>query len=207
MQKVLMTGFFLLLLSSCCTEEPVETARFELSAHEQALLPYQVGEKIGFVHSNGFSFDFTVTDSRLEWKKYVNFCEWNCCGNDYFSYQVKTAVLESAYPNLHIELSLGGTRFSEYESNVLTIEINYRQLVQFPYDSLVVFRCDSLTKTEYYDSVLLNNRMYYDVVSKEPESHFLSPDSSAFMLKSVYFNKLGLIQLEMSTNETFTISR
>ena len=79
-----------LIVSSCCREDSMETARYELTSDELALLPYFNGQKINFVHSNGYSFDFNVIEDKIEWKEYHDFCEWNCCGNDYFSYQVKT---------------------------------------------------------------------------------------------------------------------
>lgn len=194
------------IISSCCREVSIETARYELKAEELALLPYQKEAKINFIHSNGYSFDFKVIEDKLEWKEYHDFCEWNCCGNNYFSYQVKTSILESTYPKFHIELSLGGTRISDYYPQVLNIEINNNHYIQFPYDTLANFICDSLTKTMYYDSISLNNKMFYKVVMRNFDSYNFINDSSVLVPMSIYFNNLGIIQLEMSNNETYTIN-
>ncbi len=194
-----------LLLSSCCREDSIEVARYELGAQELALLPYSNGQKVSFVHSNGYAFDFNVIEDRIEWEQHHAFCEWNCCGNEYYSYQMKTTILESTYPKFHIEFSLGGARFREYIPQTLNIEINNRHFIQFPYDTLSNFICDSITQTIYYDSISLNNQMYYKVFMRKFESNV--SDSSLLEPMSVYFNNLGLIQLEMSNHETYTINK
>ncbi|PIF05886.1 MAG: hypothetical protein CSA36_04325 [Draconibacterium sp.] len=187
-------------------EDPIETARYELTNDELELLPYTKGEKINFIHSNGYAFDFNVTENKIEWKEHHNFCEWNCCGNDYFSYQVKTTILESTYPKFHIEFSLGGTRLNDYYPQTLNMEINHSYFIKFPYDTLTNFICNSATKTIYYDSIALNNQMYYEVIMKNFDSHNFISDSSVLVPMSVYFNNLGMIQLEMSNHETYTIN-
>ncbi len=204
MKGILKILMLCLLISSCCREDSVETARYGLKAEELALIPYQNGEKKNFVHSNGYSFDLNVIEDTLEWKEYHSFCEWNCCGNDYFSYQVKTSILESTYPRFHIELSLGGTKFSDYYPQVLSVEINNRHFIQFPYDTLANFICDSITKAVYYDSISLNNKMYYEVVKRDFDRHNFINDSSVLVPMSMYLNHLGIIQLKMSNYETYT---
>ncbi len=204
--KQIQTLILLLIVSSCCMKESIEIARYELTADELELLPYTNEEKINFIHSNGYTFDFNVTENKVEWKEHHGFCEWNCCGNDYFSYQLKTTVLESSYPKFHVEFSLGGSTFGDYSPQVLNMRINHRHFIQFPYDSLAHFICDSVTKTVYYDSISLNNQMYYKVVMKKFDSHYVVNDSSALEPKSIYFNNLGMIQLEMSNYETYTIN-
>lgn len=206
MKRVIQTIILLLLLSSCCREKSIETARYKLTSDELALLPYTKGETINFIHSNGYSFDFKVVKDSIEWRVYQDFCEWNCCGNDYFSYQVKSTILESSYPKFHIEFSLGGTRFSEYYPQILSIEINNRHFINFPYDASTNFICDSETKTIYYDSITLNKKMYYKVFKKDFDDHYYLNDSTVLVPMSVFFNKSGLIQLEMSNNETYTIN-
>ena len=101
---------------------------------------------------------------------------------------------------------IGGTRFSDYYPQVLNMEINYRHFIQFPYDTLTTFICDSITQTTYYDSISLNNQLYYEVFKRNFDSHNFINDSSVLVPMSVYFNNLGLIQLEMSNYETYTIN-
>lgn len=207
MRNILGILVLCVITSACCREDSIETARYELTSNELALLPYQYGEKINFIHSNGYSFDFSVILDKLEWREYHEFCEWHCCGNDYFSYQVKTAILESTYPRFHIEFSLGGTRFSDYFPQVLNIEINNSHFMQIPYDSLANFICDTLTNVKYYDSIFLENKMYFNVIRKDFDNHNFITDSSVLVPMSIYLNNLGLIQLEMSNHETFTLNR
>ena len=95
MKRIIQTLMLFLLLSSCCREDSIEVARYELGAQELALLPYSNGQKVSFVHSNGYAFDFNVIEDRIEWEQHHAFCEWNCCGNEYYSYQMKTTILES----------------------------------------------------------------------------------------------------------------
>lgn len=206
MKEILKISILCLLFSSCCRHEPVETARYELTALELALLPYQYGEKISFTHSNGHSFDFTVIEDKLKWEEYHEFCEWLSCPKDYYSYQVKTSILESAYPKFHIELSLGGSRYSDHYEQALNVDFNNNFFTQFSYDSLANFICDSITETAYYDSILLDNKMFFNVVKRGFDNYNFDNDSSVLVPMYIYFNNLGVIQLEMSNNETFTLS-
>lgn len=210
MKKTVYSACFILvsfLVTFCCRDESEETARYELSPEELNLLPYQYGEKINFLHSMGYSFDFTVTEERLEWKKYYDFCEWNCCGNDYFSYQTKTIILESAYPRFHIEFSQGGSRYHDYIPFALNMEMNYSYFTQFPYDSLAVFINDSLSQTSFFDSLVLHDNLFYDVVKRDFEFYRPEEDSTLLLPGSVYLNSLGLLQIEMTNNESFTLNQ
>lgn len=195
-----------LLLSSCCREDPIETARYELTANELALVPYQKDETINFIHSNGYTFDFTVTEDNLEWKEHHDFCEWNCCGNSYFSYQVKSIVLESDYPNFNIRIFIGDNIYADDYPPTLNISLNYDHTFGFEYDSLANFICDTVTQIKHYDSLSLNNRNFYDVYSKDFDGHGLVSDSSAILPQTLFLNDSGIIQIKMSNNETYTIN-
>ena len=48
--------------------------------------------------------------------------------------------------------------------------------------------------------------MYYEVFMRKFDSHNFIDDSTVLVPMSVYFNNLGLIQLEMSNYETYTIN-
>ncbi len=196
----------LIIVPSCCLKESVEVAKYELSPGEQSLLPYSKGEIIKFIHSNGYEFDIKVTKSKLEWKQHYDFCEWNCCGQDYFSYQTKTATLESSYPKFRIQISLGGRKYMDYLPQNLDIALNYDHSVQFPYDSLNNFICDSVSKTIFYDSIPLNNQMYHKVIMKNFEHYGFTNDSTMLIPQSIYYNQKGILQIKMSNNETYTIN-
>jgi hypothetical protein len=121
--KLIFIVFVALLTSGCCNEESIETGRYPLTDAELQLVPYTLGDSIRFIHSKGYEFDFKVTQETLEWKKHSEFCEWFCCAPDYISYQQKTTVLESVYPNMTLRFQMGGIE-GYYQSNTLSFDIN-----------------------------------------------------------------------------------
>lgn len=192
-------------LTSCCTEESVETARYQLSGNELELIPYENGQKIGFVHSNGYEFDFTVTEDKLEWQVYQEFCEWNCCGLDYYSYEVRTTKLASAYPDLTIEMSIGSYSYGYYPS-FFNLNINNRHFLSIQYDSLANFICNSSSGVICFDTVSIQNEIYTDVIEKKFDIHYFIEDSTILVPESILYNSLGLLQIKMSNAETFSIN-
>lgn len=191
-----------LIVASCC-DDPVETARFELSQAEQYLIPYSQNQKIRFVHSNGHEFDFEVKSENLSWQEHHDFCEWGCCGKEFFSFQVKTVNLEAEYPLIGISLSVGGDQWFEYYPDVLIVQLN-RNSLSMPYDNNVNFICDTLSNTEYFDSLLLGTQMFYKVYAKNFDSNYFA-DTTVLNAKTLYYNSTGILQIKMTNDETFTI--
>lgn len=205
MSKIYFIILSFLVFSSCCNKSK-ETARYELSQNELNLLPYKYGDSISFIHSNGYSFDFIVSNEELEWKVDDDFCEWFCCDNEYFSFQVRSYVLESSYPSLNIRIYIGGDVLGYYLPQTLNLSINFDHNIQFYYDSLTNYICDSTTKITHYDSISFNNKYFYNVYSKDFDSHGIVNNSSGILPQSLYLNNLGIIQIKMSNNETYTIN-
>ncbi len=203
-RKLLELLVFVLIFSSCCNEQSIETARYELSPEELQLIPYQMGQEINFKHSKGYTFSFKTIMDKVEWKEYHDFCEWNCCGQDYSSYQVKNTQIQSSYPNLTIDFSLGGLDYRDYQ-NALEININSRHFISLPYDTLGNIVCDGTTNTICHDSILIDNTYYYDVKEKPFDRHSFIQDSSVLIPESIIYNDNGLIQIKMSNNETYSI--
>lgn len=206
--KNISFAFFLVyfLFSSCCFKESEETARYELADEELSLIPYQQGQQIPFIHSGGYAFDFIVVEDKLAWREYHPFCEWRCCGNDYYSYQVRSTVLESAYPNLRITLSLGGTSFSDYEPYILNMDINNRHFIALPYDSTFHFAHDFISRAVFYDSVEINNKIFRNVTGKSFDSHYFIQDSTVLVPESILYNELGLLYIRMNNDETYSLN-
>lgn len=196
-----------LALSSCCNEDPVETARYELKDQELVMIPYQQGESIPFKHSNGLEFNFYVAESKVEWMEYHEFCEWFCCPSYYFSYQTKTAQLESEYPRLSIRLSVGGTQYGDYSPMQLAVNLNYSHLAAIQYDSTYQFVADTIYRAIIHESILVNNAVFEDVIEKYFDYYGSVPDSTILMPKSILYNKqVGLIQIKMTNDESYTIN-
>ncbi len=205
--KLLQLLIFILILSSCCNEDSIETARYELFDSELQLIPYQLNQKIGFKHSKGYTFSFNTTMDKLEWKEHHDFCEWNCCGQDYFSYQEKNTQIQSDYPRFTINFSLIGAQNGNYNHNSLQISINHTYFTNLPYDSLGNFICNETTGIIYHDSILLNNKYYYDVFEKALESNISKEDTDILVPKSILYNDYGLIQIKTSNDETYSINQ
>lgn len=213
MRKILLAGLIAFLISGCC-DDPVEVARFELNEKELELIPYQEGDKINFIHSNGYEFDFETTNRATVWEEEHPFCEWACCGKEYFSYQVNTTSLKSVYPDFEITLTIiaGDSYVDYYEPNALKIEIN-RSGTNLYYDSLANFTCENLLNCvdceELYnciDTLKLNEKEYYNVIEAELNDFWID-DTTTFRLNSILYNKQkGIIQIKTSNNETYTIN-
>jgi hypothetical protein len=191
-----------IIVAACC-DDPVEIARFELNQSEKDLIPYSQNQQITFVHSNGYEFDFEVVNDELIWQEHHDFCEWGCCGKEYFSFQVKTVNLEAEYPLIGMSLSVGGDQWYEYYPDVLLVHFN-RNSLSLPYDNNANFICDTLTKTEYFDSLLFGTQMFYGVYAKDFDSNYFA-DTSVLNAKTLYYNSTGIIQIKMTNDETFTI--
>src|SRR6478752_3963876 len=107
---LLLTVF--LALSSCWSPDYVEDARVGLDIGTQQLIPYQKDQKINFIHSKGYAFDFTVAQSDLLWDLHDN--QYGGCiptpslprTIHYTTYQSKTVTIQSEYPNIGIRLSM-----------------------------------------------------------------------------------------------------
>lgn len=205
--NLIRLSIILIIISSCCNEDSIETARYELTNAELELIPYTNGQQINFKHSNGYTFDFKVIENKLEWKEYHDFCEWNCCGQDYFSYQVKTTKLQSQYPLIAIELLLGEDWYNNYDYNSMSLHFNfnYTHSTALQYDSLANFICDDIYNGICHDSIIINDKLYTCVVEKFFE-YYNQPDSTSLVPESILYNNFGLLQIRMSNDETYSLN-
>jgi len=193
----------LLLFNACCFKKPNETARYALSEKELNLIPYEINDVVYFEHSGGYLFEFEVVEDLIEWRKYTEFCEWNCCGQDYFSYETKKTTLISFYPKFEIHLLLGENHF-DYTPNTLTIDINSRHYFIMNYDSLAEIQI--IDNMILHDSLILNDVVFKNVIEKPIEYLTYTNDSIELMPQSILYNQFGLLQIKMNNDETFTIS-
>lgn len=200
---IILFSFF---LSSCCNEDNVEVARHELTQYELELIPYTLGQKVVFEHSNGYEFNAYVEEIATEWQQYYDFCEWYCCGQEYFSYQTKRIFLVSSYPNLRMRFRLNESIYSDYIPMNLHFDINHRHFLSIPYDSLGNFQV-SYSDAIIHDSVVLNGQIFRCVVEKNFEFSMFVDDPSINIPESILYSKEGLLQIKMSNDETFTIKK
>lgn len=205
-RNIIYLFVILLITHSCCNEDPVETARYELSDQELMLIPYNQGESISFKHSNGFEFSLYVSELIVKWEEYHEFCEWFCCPSYFFSYQIKRAKLQADYPKLNIGLSIGSTQYGNYSPMELVVDLNNRHFAHIHYDSAYHFVSDTVYKAILYESIIINDKVYSDVVEKFFDYHYYVQDTSILLPKSILFNRLGVLQIKMSNDETYSIN-
>ncbi len=183
MGKIWMIFASLIFLTACCPEGK-ETGRFMLTEAEKAFFPYESGQSIEFIHSGGFSFDLGVTDIRTEMMR----TEMEHCGENYTSYEVKTAILQSNIPEFYIILSISPRDFYP----VLSIVINDDHYFQL-----------NTTEEPGIDSIIFNGRLFSDVY----EMNDNWADTSLIVPEVVLFNrKSGLLQITMTNGEEYTIN-
>jgi hypothetical protein len=208
MQSKLIFLFIIsLLFSACCRLKSIEVAKYRLTQSELNLLPYTKGEKISFVHSNGYEFDFTVSEESTIFRE--DYLTENDCPRFCNSIQERSVTLNSSYPVLSFHFYICSklpvdslsTGYNSSSTNSMKINFNSHYDLTVKYDSLANFICnDSLTTC--YDSILINGNLYNSVIEKQ----FRNLDDSTLLYpKSILFNKRGLLQLKMSNNETYSI--
>lgn len=173
----------LVLIAACCPEGR-ETKRFMLTEAEKEFIPYAPGQEIEFVHSGGFSFDLSVTEIRTGMMR----TETEHCGEDYSSYELRTAVLQSNIPELYISLSISPRDFSP----VLSIVINDDHYFQL-----------NTTENPGIDSISLHGRYYFEVYEMKDNW----ADTTLIVPQRVLFNRQsGLLHITMTNGEEYTIN-
>ena len=200
---VLASDFF-----SCCRQPDIETDRFEFTHEDSAMIPYHLGDTIPFIDPGGDMFNFTVVEDRVQWKEFRNTCEFNCCGQEYFSYQWRNTILTSENPKFNIEISTFSNN-PPFLIGQLGFLINDESFSNILYDTTNIIICDPANAwMNCYDSIQINNAVYYQVI----ETYFINPnnpiDSLPIRPLSFLFNKSeGLLRLNMTNNENYSINK
>lgn len=202
---ITIISIWILLITGCCNEDDVEVARYNLTSYELGLIPYTLGQKVVFTHSNGYEFDAYVQEISTQWQRYYDFCEWFCCGQHYFSYQTKEVILQSSYPNLRMRFKLSENFYGEYLPMHLHFDINHRHIITMPYDSLGGFLLN-IPGMILHDTITISGEKYYCVIEKDFDFHMFINSEDINAPETIYYNNtVGLIQIKMSNDETFTI--
>lgn len=196
--------FSTIFIISCCPE-PTEIARYELSENEKKIMPYYYGQKLNFVHNNGYEFNLLVTADSIFWREFHPFCEWICCDREYFSYQCKKTTLAASYPEVKISISIASNIWEEYFPNHIFIHFNHKFFSVFKYDNNANIVCDTINNTIHYDSLQIQDRIYYNVYAQDFKNLFTNSDSTNLQPKKLYMNKEnGIIKIEFSNGDSFS---
>lgn len=200
--KYLIT--YLIILSAfptCCNDAAVETEKISLSESEVQLIPYSLNQSINFQHSNGFTFNFVVTQDNYNWNS-DNYCD-ECCGGEYTSYQERFVSLESEYPEFNISLSLNSLQYFEIEGKFMDVKIN-RYNSNLEYDDNSKFICENVI---CHNEIVINGKSYFNVIESGLENNYDDDSSINLYPQKLLYNKnFGIIQIKMSNNETYSLN-
>ena len=206
--------FIAISLTACI--DSVELDSISLSSQEKDFVPYNQKQKIRFVHSNGYEFDFVVNRVTHAYGRYYQTPMDFIRGGDYVRYQTKSAKLTSLYPKIDIIIETGrlydpfiekinsdGSKETllNIDMKELTISINNSSTTLY-YNHKLIFDSAHNNNSRRYDSINIHGKTYYNAI----ESFFNSYNDSVYSsIGSVLFNSKGLIQIKLSKNETYSI--
>lgn len=194
---------YLILLSAfptCCYDDPIEIEKVALSESEIQLIPYSINQSINFKHSNGFTFDFFVTEDNYNWKR-DSYCD-ECCGEEYTSYQERVVTLQANYPEFNIVLSLNNLDYFQIQERILNLKVN-RYQSPLKYDDRSEFVCEN---TICHNEIVINNKTYFNVIESTLENRFNDNSNNLHPQKVLYNNDFGIIQIKISNNETYSLN-
>ena len=174
----------LLLLGACC-KDSIELNRYLLTDTEKSFISYSNNQKVRFVHSNGFEFDINVSNITISLER----TKTEHCGENYVSFENKLVNLQSNTPELYINISI--VPFEYYNDNISISVNNY------------FFVSKSINSAPDIDTLKLGDRIFLDVYEFTNEYY----DPAIICPEIVFFNKnVGIIQIKMTNDETFTIT-
>ena len=175
--------FVFFIFSSCC-KESIEVNRYNLSDEEKMFIPYLNNQTIPFYHSNSFDFNVKVTNLDTEFLR----TKTEHCGENYVSYEIKTAQLQSEIPELNISISITSKVFNP----IISININNSFLQK------------DITDGPDFDTLSIDNMNYLDVYQIENNIS----DTTIIYPEKVFYNRTyGIIQIIMTNHDKFTIRK
>jgi hypothetical protein len=176
--------FWILSLFSC--KRGVETERVLLSDEELAFVPYEAGDTIPFMHSNGYPFDFKVVTK----ERYLSPMMVYDSGKDFITFETLSFTMKSVEPDLNFSIMLIPLKI--YEGYNVQITLNGNSFMPPTIDQVD------------FDSILINNKMYYQVMGLGNSWY----DSTLISIDSIYYNRTqGLIKIGMTNDEAFYLNR
>ena len=208
--------YIILICSVSACEKSIETERFMLSSNEKELAPYTLNQTVKFVHSNGYEFDFKVTDVKLNILRKYEIPNIMFQSGNYIAYQIKSVTMTSTYPKLTMKIELGYLNYSfvnpidslNNTTVVSSVDSMKGLRVYFNnhyaylnYNKDLVFDCKS-DSVSCYDSIEINGQTYLNVIESKFYYH---SDSIVSSPKSVLYNSKGILQIKLCNNENFSI--
>lgn len=150
--KILITlALPIIFASSCCIL--VGDSYYELTEAEKQLIPYELGQIISFINSEGKTFDAEITYFKIYQQETDN--SGFCTSYEYIDYKMVRLTSEST--DFEIALSVNGQDHR--------ISIGMISPLRFVLYSM--YNKNGKFDDQYtHDSLEINNRVYYDVLEQ-----------------------------------------
>jgi len=186
-QAIKILLLILILFPAC--QRGKETRYIPLSKADKSFVTYTELDEIPFIHSNGFEFKLIVESKTISTAQ----SETKHPRDNYSTYEVLKCRLTSVEPELNILMNLLPKDFRP--------ELSFRINSESFYHAGLYLDTETLADM---DSIVLNNETYFDVFLIEKPVY----DSLIIMPLAILYTKdEGIIKINMSNNETFTINR
>jgi len=193
---ILVFFAILAIFSSSCKQcdPPTLIQLVPISEENLAMLPYKKCDTLTLVHSGGKIIKFAIEQTS---SKEQTYCEDYCCDTNY-EYEVIRTFLQPDYPIFDIEFYMTG-----FESNQVQLSVSMGN------SSMIIPTID-ITR-EYYqakDSVFIGNTWYRSVYCLKTYTDSYVQNGFEIYPDSLFYNYTeGILQIKMTNNETFTLSR
>jgi hypothetical protein len=194
MKRINLTGLFLLsILVSSCDFWGKEIGRCDLTEAQQKLFPYEEGQVISFIDNTETSIDFTVTDSKFKWNQGRPADE----AYDYYTYRVKSVKLKSSQSNINFQLIVNGFNCCDRD---------YCELEVYPCRFSFASSMEGNFLNDTFDSIEINNKVYYDVVEGIYHSISNFPSSPDVVTQLFYNKTYGILQIKRDGADYLTLN-
>jgi len=155
---------------SCCLRQGELKDRFNLTEEDIERIPYENGDILNFIHSEGFQFECTIRTENF-FSSTQEACE------DYFENEVFSAFFESDIPSLNIELQL--SKFIGGDSTFFGISSDFTSFI---------------LEQQSPQIIIINGVEYNDV-----ETYF-SSNETYFIENILYNSTIGILKINYKDN-------
>lgn len=188
MKKLILIAFSTVLLYGCPPCDPVVVDFGPLPESALALVPYVNGQTYRFRHSEGLVINYTALRETRPEIHASRTCDFE------HRFEMNSTKLTPDYPVYTFMLEV-----SNPDSSHIDFDIWFRNS-SFTIPSGSEFS-HPLT---YFDSVLIDDRYYYEVFRLRNQGYHFYTDTLA--TDSIYYNyEYGILQINMTNGERFTI--
>ena len=199
---LIILTILVVLISSCRTRE---IAYFKLTDEVKQVIPYEKGDIVSFMDSDGQVINFMVTENITRWAHVSD----NNFRNDYYSFEIKEATLKSEINNLVIKLKISNPICDPDDCDpndvnndlyILSIGVEYYEL---GFNNICTDRKgDFLTSTYisndsieistiFSEFMEINNNVFYNVV----ESILKNNNTQYIYRRLLYSKTYGILQV------------